>query len=141
MSSQVNDFFKNFLDNKTCYVKSEGLQVSTGIEIKCHLIADEYWGLGLYSDLEYGNKDISKKVIELTEDRKLFPFGVLLEYMRGDFISKLKKFEIQIGRIYTNNIKRIDSIFEEGDLKYCSFTFKDGSVCELSCIEPYKSKE
>lgn len=135
MSKQIKEFFKIFLNDTTCYVNSEGLFVSTGIELQCHLIFDGY-SLGLYSNLEYGNQDISNKVIELTENRNLFPFGEVLEYMRGDFISELKKFEVQIGRIYINNVKKIDSIFEEGNLKHCTITFKNESICEFKCIEP-----
>jgi hypothetical protein len=137
MSEQIKNFMKTYLHNVECYVRSEGIYIDKGTEQSCHLIFEDNWGLGIYSSLEYNSIDIGKNVEALTQGKNLFPYGEVLEYMRGKFIKQLKQTEIQLGRIYPFSIIKINTNFEKGVLRDCIFIFEKGSICEFINIKPF----
>lgn len=141
MSEQIKEFMKTHLHDVECYVRCEGVMIEKGVEKTCHLVFENNWGLGIYSTLMYNSKSISMKIQELTEDRKLFKYGDVLTYLRGEFIKEIEQTEIQLGRIYAPSIIKITTTYNKGVLRDCCFVFAQGTICELINIKPYKPKE
>ncbi len=132
--SQVKDFFEHFLNNVYCYVRIGGVHIDKSVEYKNHLVYEDVLGLKIYSSIEHNAKNITDNIFQLTEDRTLIPYGDVLNYLRGSFINQLKKTELQVGVIFSLEVKKIDCEFRDGMLANCKITFNDGSICQLLCI-------
>lgn len=134
MSKEICKFFEDNLNNVKCYVRSGGLHIEGTIEQECTLIYKNNQ-LFIYINLKYNYTDISKIIKDLTDDRKLFPYGEVLDYLYGDFLVKIKETNIKIASIFPYSVTKIEQTYLKSELKDCKIIFENGSIIELISIK------
>jgi hypothetical protein len=135
--NNIEQFFKDSLDNKMAYISSGGLTVEGTSSQKCKLNFIMYTGLQCLVKIDNNNNKIVKEVEQiLIQDRD----SLGITYDKRDeiinsIIPKLKEMFVQSCIISYYGIKEISSVYEKENIKNIEIKYTNGSIVKISNIE------
>jgi len=138
--NNIEQFFKDSLDNKMAYVSSCGLILEGTIEQKCKLEFIQYSGLHCSVKLGYNRLEIVKKVEQiLIQNKEQFD----ITYDKRDeiinaIVPQLKEMFVQVGKISNYGVENISSVYDKENVRDVKIKYTNGSITLIRCIEDVK---
>lgn len=136
--NNIEQFFKDNLDNKTAYISSDGLLVAGAIGQKCKLEFVKHFGLSCSAKIEYNNLNASKVIEDLLiQHRETFDISHgQRDKIIDALIPHIKNTYIQVAIISSIDIEKISvSYNDKGNVTDVKIKYLKGSIITIRCIE------
>lgn len=137
----INQFFKDNLDNKMAYVRADGLFVEGTIEEKCKLEFQEHFGLICSVKLQYNTGKVAEHIQGLLIQNRE---ALNISYDKRDLIIQtiipaLIESYVQVAKIAPYGVVNISAVYnKEREIESADIKYSNGATVSITCIESIK---
>ena len=139
--TNVEQFFKDYLDNKIARVSVGCLNIEGTLEEDVIIEYRPYFGLILYGNISYNEGDVYKKLSRVLIDNR----GDLTYDQRDKVLDLIKStlgvMKIKLAHLYPYSVKKVEAYYDDkGTICSVNLLHKDGSIIRINSIKENKNE-